>query len=320
MSDELGFDIDAGVDSIAADMGWDSNDDDNDDNGIVAEKSTEEDTKEHEEEATEEVEETEVVTKEPPASWSKEQHENWSKVPKEAQDYIELREKQMLDGIEQYKAGNQFAQEMAKVVEPFRAAIDKHVGGNELQAIHNLFSHQQVLTEGSLESRQNAFLALGKSLGLIPEEGQAQPDQRTVELQQRVERMEQQERQRADKIRTEQYNKVSQEVEAFATDKANEHFELVADDVVLLLNTGLDLKTAYERAVWANPITRAKEMAKTTEAQSKAAAKKNTEAAKQAQRAKSANVKAIKSNHQPTEVTGSWDETMMDVIRKSRNA
>jgi len=42
-----------------------------------------------------------VTAKPVPKTWPKEMHEHWGKTPKEVQDYWEVREKQMLDGLEQ---------------------------------------------------------------------------------------------------------------------------------------------------------------------------------------------------------------------------
>src|SRR5262245_43095360 len=47
--------------------------------------------------------------REAPKSWAKEQHEIWSKIDPKGQDYIEKREKDFLDGLEQYKTDAQWA-------------------------------------------------------------------------------------------------------------------------------------------------------------------------------------------------------------------
>ena len=308
MSDEHEFDIDAGVAEIAESMGFGNSDDDfNDDEG------EEDGLQDQETETTEEVNETNE-TKQAPSSWSKEQHDNWSKIPKEAQEYVELREKQMLDGIEQYKQGYQQAIEMHKVLEPFLDNIQRN-GLNETEAVHNLFSYQLALTEGSAESRQNAFVQLGQSLGLIPVDGATQTDNRTRELQQRLERIERQEQQRAQQSQQQIFNRVEKEVSDFAADSKNEYFDEVADDVVMLLQSGLDLQAAYDRAVWANPITRAKELSKSTQQQTA----KKTEAARAAKRASSTNIRPLNTSKSSNQPTQSWDDTMNETLARLRS-
>ena len=311
MSDVQEFDIEAGVSEIAEGMGFGNSDDDfNDDD-----EGGEDELQDQETKTAEEVIETkEPVTKQAPSSWSKEQHDNWSKIPKEAQEYVELREKQMLDGIEQYKQGHQQALEMHKVLEPFLENIQKN-GLNETQAVHNLFSYQLALTEGTAESRQDAFVQLGQSLGLIPVDGASQTDNRTRELQQRLERIERQEQQRAQQSQQQIFNRVEKEVSDFAADPKNEHFDDVADDVVMLLKTGLDLQTAYERAVWSNPITRAKELTKTTAQQT---AKKTSEAIA-ARKATSANIRPLNSSKQSSQPSQSWEDTMQETLSRMRS-
>ena len=310
MIEEHEFDIDAGVAEIAESMGFGNSDDDfNDDEG------EEDGLQDQETETTEEVEVNETnETKQAPSSWSKEQHDNWAKIPKEAQEYVELREKQMLDGIEQYKQGYQQAIEMHKVLEPFLDNIQRN-GLNETEAVHNLFSYQLALTEGSAESRQNAFVQLGQSLGLIPVDGATQTDNRTRELQQRLERIERQEQQRAQQSQQQIFNRVEKEVSDFAADSKNEYFDEVADDVVMLLQSGLDLQAAYDRAVWANPITRAKELSKSTQQQTE----KKTEAARAAKRASSTNIRPLNTSKVSNQPTQSWDDTMNETLARLRS-
>ena len=307
------FDMDAGVADIADSMGFGSNDDELDDDLTNDEGEEEDGLQEYEKTETETTKEVNE-TKQAPASWAKEQHDNWSKIPKEAQEYVELREKQMLDGIEQYKQGHQNAVEMHKVLEPFLENIQKN-GLNETEAVHNLFSYQLALTEGSPESRQNAFVHLGQSLGLIPVDGESQTDNRTRELQQRLERIERQEQQRAQQSQQQIFSRVEREVSDFAADPKNEHFDEVADDVVMLLKTGLDLQTAYDRAVWANPITRAKELTKTTAEQ----AAKNTSEAKAARKASSANIRPLNSSKKSNQPSQSWEDTMQETLSRMRS-
>lgn len=55
---------------------------------------------------------------------------------------------------------------------------------------------------------------------------------------------------------------ITKEVNAFAADPAHPFFDEVSDDIVAFLKTGASLAEAYEKAVWANPVTRQKEIAR----------------------------------------------------------
>jgi hypothetical protein len=309
MSEE--FDIDAGVADIADSLGFEAVEEEIEENESTEETEVEE--TESEEKPEEETKETEA--KSAPASWAKDQHENWSKIPKEAQDYIETREKQMLDGIEQYKEGHRYAQEVDRALQPFREDI-KSLGIPESQVIYNLMTHHQALTKGSLEQRQEAFLRIGMESGIIPKEGQTLPDKHTQELEQRLSRIEQQEREIQSRYENEELQRVTQTVEAFASDPKNQYFNELADDIAILLRTGLDLQTAYDKAVWANPTTRAKELEK----ERASVIEKNKKEAEIAKKATSTNIKSSRSNgRKEDEKLGSWDDTMKDVIKSLRN-
>jgi septal ring-binding cell division protein DamX len=76
---------------------------------------------------------TEPVAKAPPKSWSKDKHELWSKLPPDAQDYYEQREKQFLDGLEQYKGDATYGRSLREIA-PLRAAPEAQ-GLDENKAI-----------------------------------------------------------------------------------------------------------------------------------------------------------------------------------------
>lgn len=312
---ENSFDLDSAVDSIGADLFGSSNDEtviDNEHDEVNTDGLQQEQETETTQEVTQEEQPPEVTAKAPPSSWAKEHHESWAQIPQAAQDYIELREKQMLDGIEQYKQGHAFGNEVARAVEPFLDMLQAH-GVNEIEAISNLMQWNQTLQTGNLEQRQQAFIALGTNLGLIPQEGQQQIDPRTQELQQRLDRIENQAYQQ-------NYQRIASEIESFANDPKNEYFEEVADDLILMMKSEpkLDLKTAYDRAVWANPITRAKESAKLVDQKTKELTARATAEAKAAQKAAGTNVRPVNNSRSAEAPTGSWDDTMQQVLEKRR--
>jgi len=306
MSAEADFDLDAGVDSVAEGLGFNEDSEQNiDDNEPLENEEQEEGDLENEEQPLE------TQAKQPPASWSKEQHETWAKMPKEAQDYVELREKQMLDGIEQYKQGHQYAESLNQAFEPFRNIINEF-GLPDEQIVYNLLSHHAALTQGSLEQRQQALLQIGMATGIIPQDGKQAPPVNPIEqdLKLRLERIEKMEKQR-------ELDKITETVAKFASDPKNEYFDELADDVTKFLKIGDDLQTAYDKAVWANPVTRAKEMAKTT-----VVTNDQTKKIEAAKRASSVNIKSAKtSNSSRTKTpTGSWEDTMREELNRINNS
>ena len=142
MGDE-DFDINSAIDSVAESMniGKEENDepiDDQAENQEIPDVEGEEEAVETEiaddetEDGEEDVAEA-VVVREAPKSWAKDQHEVWKTLPPAAQDYIEHRERQMLDGIEEYKQFAHYGRELNNVISPYspmfeQAGIDIKTG------------------------------------------------------------------------------------------------------------------------------------------------------------------------------------------------
>jgi len=313
MSEEQDFDIDAGVADIADSMGFSDGDYEENEEEVEETESEASDDKEEGNDKGEDKQQ-EVVAKPAPASWAKERHETWSKLPDDAKEYIQLREEQMSKGHEQLKDGYKWGEYINKTIEPFRDILEKN-GVDEGTAISNLFMHHRVLTEGSIESRQQAFINLGMDLGIIPQDGQRQQDPQTVQMQQRLDRMERLEHQRLQEQQNQHYSSIAREVEDFASKPENIYFDELADDIILMINAGMDLKTAYDKAVWANPITRAKEQDRAfNERQAKAKAERN-KSVNSARKVTSNTVRSKSRTTASLDPSGSWDDTMRDVLR-----
>ena len=58
--------------------------------------------------------------KPPPKSWAKEYHEDWAKLTPKQQDYIEKREKDFLDGTEQYRGEANYSKQIKDMLAPYR--------------------------------------------------------------------------------------------------------------------------------------------------------------------------------------------------------
>lgn len=322
MGDENNFDLDAGVAQIADSLGVGSDQDHEfeDDTSTTNDyddgaSNNESDNLKTAEEKTAE----QQALKPPPQSWAKEKHEIWGKLDPQAQEYIELREKQMLDGIEQYKGGYQYAQAINQAIEPFRQDIAA-AGVDEATAISELMRHHRALTNGTLEQRQQALLQIGIASGIIPRDGQSQADLERMQLERQIQQYQQLEQGRIQQYYQQEQQRITQAVTAFATDPKNEYFEEVADTMLPLLQAGHDLQSAYDQAVWANPVTRAKEIAKQQTQSSSAKTDKSRLEAEAARKASSVNVKSTSGrNGRQTQPTGSMRDTMEETLREMKN-
>lgn len=259
------------------------------------------------------------VTRPPPKSWTRDKHELWAKLPPDAQEYYEVRERQFLDGLEQYKGEASYGKAMKDVLSPYKPILAAQ-GIDEAQAVQYLMNAHYKLTQGTTEQRMAAYHKLGADLrltGEAPTQSEVAPEIR--QLQEKLSGIESSLTARQQAEATAARERAAKEVSDFASDKANPYFDEVADDIVAMIQTGHSLKDAYEKAVWANPVTRQKEIARIqTEAAAKlkVAASKEAEAAK---RASSANVRGRETRRAPTEPKGTMDETMRETLEKIRN-
>lgn len=256
--------------------------------------------------------------KPPPKSWAREKHELWSKLPPEAQEYYKTREKQFLDGLDQYKTEASFGKSMRDVLTPYKPILAAQ-GIDEAQAVGYLMNAHYRLTQGSKEQRLAVFQELGRSLGLVDAAQEQQLPPEVRQLQERLAGIESSLTARRQAELNEARNRAASEVTSFASDPANPYFDEVADDIVAMIQAGHSLKDAYEKAVWANPVTRQKEIARLqTESEAKLK-QKATEEAEAARRASSTNIRGRETRRAPTEPKGTMEDTMRDTLERIRN-
>lgn len=264
---------------------------------------------------------------EAPKSWPKEMHAHWPTTPKEVRQYWKTREKQMLDGLDQYKQNATYGESLRKVLDPYSPHL-KAANIQEADLVGRLMNAHWRLTQGSESDRKAAYEELGKNLGFAAANaiadaaagnGQGTITPEVKAMQDKLARIEQ-------TLTADQQAKVTaaresaaKEVEAFASDtKAHPHFDDCADDIVRFIQQGFKLDEAYEKAVWANPVTRTKEMARL---QTEQAAKDKERARLDAlpkKKAASVNVNSRDTKSSPTEPVGSLDETLRSTLRSVR--
>lgn len=339
---DSGFDLDSAVNEIGSDLGFNTQpDDDEPDTPVETDDEPQGDEgetpdspegEEVEQAAKDEQTQTPPAAREPPKSWPKEKHGIWAALPPEAQDFYTNREKQFLDGLEQYKAGAQYAKQLNDVVAPFRPLLQQQ-GINETEAFQYMLSAHANLSTGTPEQRRESFVQIGRDLGILGANdtadtlagGEASQDAVMAhpivqQLQQRLNALES-ERNRETQARL-QRTKVEADtaVEAFAADPANAYFNEVASDMAQFVKQGLDLKDAYERAVWSNPVTRAKEQARLQTEAAESAKKAAQEQLQAARRPAATNVRGTESRRAPTEPKGKFlsDDSMMDDLKRIR--
>jgi hypothetical protein len=297
-SESVGFDVEAKSDDLAADLFPAIEREESRNEANEQELSAEPETQEPVEQ-----QEPEIVST-APKSWPKEMHDHWGKMPKEAQEYWGVREKQMLDGLEQYKGDANYGKQMKEAITPYMALIQAQ-GIEPPQAVQTLLNAHYKLSVSNPTQKAEYFQSLARQYGvdlggIHPQEGQPQVDPMVRQLQDELHNIKQVIQSGNQQQLDAERNKIQNEVNAFASDPKHAYFDEVSDEIVALLKGGATLEDAYEKAVWANPVTRQKEMSRVQTEQQAALKAKAIAEAEAKRKAASVNLRNRDSQRTPT--------------------
>ena len=323
---EDNFDISAAVDDIGSGLGLDSPEVKDDDVELevvapAAEAKAEPVTGET---PAPETPTAETPSNSPPAdptatapkTWRKEAAATWAALPSEAKNEILKREADIFSGIESYKVAADFGKSIKSVVAPFEQ-IMRDNNMDPVRTIGGLLNAHHTLATGSSQAKQDLFLKMAKDYGIdlggLPSPGEAPYiDPAVAALQNELQSVKSVLQVQTERAYQEQRNIVSKQVDTFASDSSNIYWADVADEMTALLNSrqASTLQEAYDKAVWTNPVVRAKEIARqTTEATAKAQKDAGVKMAA-AKAATAANVRTRVRSGSATTPTGSLDDTL----------
>jgi len=245
---------------------------------------------------TEEAKADEVEAKpdavERPASWKKDMQPTWDAMTKEAKEYVIQREEQMKQGLVKDRDDAVLGRTMRDTLAPYSDLL-KAQGIPEKQMVNNLLNAHYKLSTASMAERKEAFAKLAQSYGIkFDGTGQSQEidpivNNLTNELNSIKSYLTTREQAAQQAAKT----KVVNEVDAFASE--NPYFDEVENEVAIFLegDKNMTLQQAYEKAIWANPLTRQKEMDRIQQEQSKKAKAEADKKAEEDRKAKSVNVR-----------------------------
>jgi hypothetical protein len=214
---------------------------------------------------------SEPVASEPvvraPEGWTAEAKAEFGNLPKVIQNEVLRREADIHKGLTRDSEERAFAKQMREVVTPYMPIITAE-GGNPVAAVQNLLNTAYLLRTASPAEKGRMIQQLAQQYGAeMPAPGE-QPyvDPQVQALQSRVAQMDQWIQQSQISQQQQQEMALQSQIQAFASDPANQHFEQVKAHMASLLSNGLaaDLKDAYQQAIWANPDVRSSLLAEQT--------------------------------------------------------
>lgn len=195
----------------------------------------------------------EPIWAKPPKSWKPETHEGWKTADPKLREYVHAREDQMRKGVEPLIAKAKFADEISRVIEPHMATI-RSLGIDAPQAVSALMRADQILRTSAPAEKLAYFGKLAQSYGVnlgdidaAPQWQQPARAQIDPHVQQQLNELlgwrQQQEQERNQALLS--------DIEKFAADPKNEHFEAARPTMVRLLNSGEadTLEAAYKKAL-----------------------------------------------------------------------
>lgn len=326
---DAGFDMDQATDQLASDLFPTSEKSTEfDDSGDVIDHVDEAEIQADAAQDTQQDMQTQAEEVEPaPKSWPKEMHDHWGKTPKEVRDYWNVREKQMLEGLDQYKGDAAYGKSMKEAITPYMALIQAQ-GIDAPKAVQSLLNAHYRLSVSSPSQKLQMLDYIAKQYnidtsawkGAQGNEQQQSVDPRYQQLQDQLHGLQQHIQSQSQATIKQEQERIAKEVNTFASDAAHPYFDEVADDMIVYLRAGTSLQDAYDKAVWANPVTRAKEQARVQQDQQAEIKRKAQEAADAAKKATAANIRSRDTRRTPTEQSRATirnlDSVMTDVMKE----
>lgn len=200
--------------------------------------------------ATEDAAAAAPVTGSMPSAWGRDKSELWAKTPPEVQAYIAQREQQISDGFKQYEGLAEFSELAQSNGGSLRQTLTSVRELDNLVTNDPVRGFAEIMTRVGFDPSKVARGFLG-----INDDGSAAPRLVSPQIDPTIQRTIQQLQGEVETLRMQPYQ---QQVEAFATDPSNKHFDKLIGPIqaIIASEKGLSLKEAYDRACWADPQVR----------------------------------------------------------------
>ncbi len=260
-----------------------------------------------------------------PKTWTKESLTDWAAIPDRAKQEILKREEDFLKGITQYKAGAELGQRYDTVVEPYKPILAAE-GIDPVQMFQSFAANHYLLTRGTPQQKIElaANMLMGYQIPLpellehLADNPGSQVDPEIAALRKEIGELKNfQSKELSGRTEAAQAT-ISREIEAFAADPAHPYFDELADDISKLFGSGManTLAEAYEKAVFANPNTRQKELDRLTAASRDTAAAEEQARKDKIAKSTAADVTLTPKSRDGTVPVGSIDDTLSETMAR----
>jgi hypothetical protein len=258
-----------------------------------------------------------AVTPSAPSTWSKEAAAEWGEIKPHIQAEILKREQDIFAGLEQYKSRAEIGDRYEGVIAEFRPILEAEQI-DPVEMFGNFAANHYLLSRGTPEQKLTIATNLMAHYGIDIEQVQQrlfnapEVNPEVEELKAKIAQLEAGVNTITSRETAQTRQAFAQQIETFASDPAHPYFDEVSNDIATFLKTGVSktLEEAYDKAVYANPVTRQKEIDRlTAEKVTTVTAQAKTNADKKA-RLQASNVTTIPKSANGTVPVGSMDDTL----------
>ena len=255
-----------------------------------------------------------------PKTWRADAAAKWAAIDPLVQAEILKREEDIFKGLESYKADAGMGRQLQQVIAPYQQ-IFQQSGIDPMQQVSELMRAHVALATGTPEQKQMFFQRLAQDYGVNLGGETPYVDPQVAGLQKQLSDLQSRLMGRERQEQSTMQANLQREIDTFASDPKHPHFDEVASDIAGLLRSGAakDLADAYEKAIWANPVTRAKEQARLTAESNAKAAQEAAARAEAAKKAAGANVKSKAKAASAAAPRGSIDDTLSAALTEIRS-
>lgn len=259
-----------------------------------------------------------------PKTWTKAALEKWATLDPVVKAEVAKREEDFMRGISGYKEAADVGTRYSKILEPY-AAIMQAENIDADQTMQAFAANHYLLTRGTAE--QKIQLAANMLSGYnipLPElleymadnlpDGPVDP--RVSALEEQVRQLTNTNTTARNAASAQTGERIAAEIEAFAADPAHPHFNDLANDIHQLFEKGMatTLPEAYEKAVYANPVTRQKEIDRLTAERTSVVQTAEQKRKDQIARSTADSVTLTPKSRDGTVPTGSIDDTLAETM------
>lgn len=192
-----------------------------------------------------------------PNTWTAAAKAKWATLPPEIQAEVAKREAEVEKGFTKLDEERSVGKSFKELVSPYMPMIQAE-GSTPIVAIQSLLNTAYLLRTSTPQAKGKMIMDLARQFGADlsqVSQGDVKVDPQLQAIQSELAQLKNARQQELTQREQQEQAVYKSQIDAFAADPKNVHFEAVKADMAALLKAGraTDLQDAYDKAVWASP-------------------------------------------------------------------